>query len=429
MVKNKYEYIVVGSGAGGACISYELAKNGKSVLIIEKGEFEKNLGTFKDAVRVYDGNKLVKIPKKSKEGVIIYRAFMAGGTTVVSMANGVRCLEKELMSHNIFLEDEFAEVERELDVKQIPDSLISKGGLLIKEAAQSLGYAFMNMPKFIDIEKCKSCGHCSMGCFYEAKWTSNNHLIEAQKFGAEIIYNTEVAKVIIENGISKGVILRNNNQSTQIASDFVILAAGGIGTPIILQNSGFSEAGNNLFIDILVNTYGVSTDIGMMKEPQMSLVNLDFHEKDGFLLSTYIQPSKEIRLIELGVTGYTMPTNRLIGIMTKISDEPSGRVYSDGTISKHVTDKDKEKIDKGTKISKEILIKAGAKPESIKFSVPQGAHPGGTAAIGKIVNNHLETDCRNLFVCDASVLPQSPGLPPILTIIALAKRLGKELLL
>lgn len=426
-MNTKCDYIVVGSGAGRACISCELAKKGKSVLIIEKGGIEKKLGTFKDAVRVYDGNKLTKIPKKSKEGVIIYRAFMAGGTTVVSIANGVRCLEKELSTHNIFLEDEFNECEQELGVQRIPDSLISKGGMKIKAAAQALGYNFSNMPKFIDVEKCKSCGHCSMGCFNEAKWTSYNHLMEAQKFGAEVVFNTEVEKVITDHGKSIGVMVRTNNQTINIESEFVILAAGGIGTPIILQNSGFTDAGSNLFIDILVNTYGVTDEIGMLNEPQMSLVNLDYHENDGFLLSTYIQPSREIRLIELGVAGYTMPNNRLIGIMTKITDEPSGRVYPDGAISKVVTEKDKLKIDKGTKISQEILIKAGARPESIKFSNPQGAHPGGTAAIGKIVDSHLATECRNLYVCDASVLPQAPGLPPILTIVALAKKLAKEL--
>ena len=61
------------------------------------------------------------------------------------------------------------------------------------------------------------------------------------------------------------------------------------------------------------------------------------------------------------------------------------------------------------------------------FSKLQGAHPGGTAAIGEVVNKDLETSIRNLYVCDGSVLPVSPGLPPILTIVALAKRLAKNL--
>ena len=73
------------------------------------------------------------------------------------------------------------------------------------------------------------------------------------------------------------------------------------------------------------------------------------------------------------------------------------------------------------------MIKAGARKDSLVDSVIQGAHPGGTAAIGKVVDNNLQTKVDNLFVCDASVLPVAPGLPPILTITALAKRLAKTL--
>ena len=58
---------------------------------------------------------------------------------------------------------------------------------------------------------------------------------------------------------------------------------------------------------------------------------------------------------------------------------------------------------------------------------PGGAHPGDTAAIGQVVDKDLQIRIENLFVCEASVLPTSPGLPPILTIVALSKRLGKKL--
>ena len=37
------------------------------------------------------------------------------------------------------------------------------------------------------------------------------------------------------------------------------------------------------------------------------------------------------------------------------------------------------------------------------------------------------TRVKNLYVCDASVLPKAPGLPPILTIVALGKHLAKHL--
>ena len=122
-----------------------------------------------------------------------------------------------------------------------------------------------------------------------------------------------------------------------------------------------------------------------------------------------------------------MPANRTLGFMTKIVDESTGCVYPDGTFSKAITKRDRARLDEGSRISKEILIKAGVDSKSIVVSKVQGAHPGGTAAVGKIVDNNLQTSVDNLFVCDASVLPTSPGLPPIMTIIALGKRLARTL--
>jgi len=43
------------------------------------------------------------------------------------------------------------------------------------------------------------------------------------------------------------------------------------------------------------------------------------------------------------------------------------------------------------------------------------------------VDKDLQTEVDNLFVCDGSVLPISPGMHPVLTIVALAKRLAKTL--
>ena len=47
--------------------------------------------------------------------------------------------------------------------------------------------------------------------------------------------------------------------------------------------------------------------------------------------------------------------------------------------------------------------------------------------VGSVVGKDLQTEVNNLFVCDASVLPKAPGMPPILTITALAKWLAKIL--
>jgi choline dehydrogenase-like flavoprotein len=159
----------------------------------------------------------------------------------------------------------------------------------------------------------------------------------------------------------------------------------------------------------------------------MTLVDHEFYHREGFILSTFINSMKISRFAELDTMALTTPTDKLLGLMVKIRDERTGSVHADGTISKPVTQKDQTRLDRGVKIAKEILVQAGIEENSFMISKPQGAHPGGTAAIGEVVNNKLETEVENLFVCDASVLPVAPGLPPILTIVALGKWLAKSM--
>ena len=57
-----------------------------------------------------------------------------------------------------------------------------------------------------------------------------------------------------------------------------------------------------------------------------------------------------------------------------------------------------------------------------------GGHPGGTAAIGRVVDKNLMTEIKNLYVCDNSVMPRSGGIPPVLTLIALGKKFARSLM-
>jgi hypothetical protein len=56
-----------------------------------------------------------------------------------------------------------------------------------------------------------------------------------------------------------------------------------------------------------------------------------------------------------------------------------------------------------------------------------GGHPGGMLPLTEkeASSFHSERLPDNLYVADASLLPRSLGNPPILTIMALAKRIGK----
>ncbi len=423
----KFEFLIVGSGAGGATLARELSKKGREVLLLERGQYEEQVGTVRDTLRYYDLDRLTKLPRQSREGVILWRTFMAGGCTVVSCANATRCLETELDAFGITLDEEFAEAELEMRVSPIARGLLSEGSEKIMWAATELGYQMELMPKMIDPVRCQKCGQCSMGCAHGAKWTALEYLEEARRNGMQVRYDTSVECVLVDGGKAKGVRAVGPDGEKDYLADVVILAAGGLGTPVILHQSGIKGAGEGLFVDLYMHTYGVTEGLNQIREPKMTLVNHEFYQSEGFILSPQVVLPRGPRFAEMGARGLALPTGRLIGMMTKIADEPVGRVYPDGEFSKPVTDRDRTRLQAGSSVAKEILIKAGADRQSIVISKPQGAHPGGTAAIGKVVDQNLQTEVENLYVSDASVLPTSPGLPPILTIVALSKRLAKRL--
>lgn len=422
-----YDYLIVGSGAGGATLAKELAQRKKDVLVVETGKIEEKVGEFDIARKFYDGDHLLRIPRKSKEGVIIWRTLMAGGSTVVSCGNGVRCLEKELDELGINLQEEFAQVEKELQVAPISERLLSNGSKRIRQAATDLGINMELMPKMINPEICRKCGNCVLGCAKGAKWTALNYLKSAMNDDCEVVFESNVKKVITENGRVKGVMISGKSGKREILAKKVILSAGGIGTPIILQNSGIEGAGTNLFVDLFLNVYGTTEDerLNQVFEPGMPLVSMDFHKSKGFLISPYVNHTNSVKFLEFGLKGFVMSDKKTLGLMVKTTDDPIGHVYPNGFISKPVTENDRKRLKEGVDVAKEILQKAGAK--SIKISRIQGAHPGGTAAIGKVVDKNLQTKIEGLFLCDASVLPVTPGLPPILTIVALAKKLAKSI--
>ena len=428
MSDQKYDFMIVGSGAGGATLARELIRQNKSVLVLEKGGYVWKMGSFQDSLRFYDANPVTKIPKKSKEGVILWRTLMAGGSTVVSCGNATRCLETELADLGIELSLYLTEAEREMEVSLFPEDKLTTGSQKIRKAADEMGYPMKLMPKFIHLSKCKQCGQCAFGCPRGAKWTALNYLNEARENGLEIKFNTTVTEVLQKNGRAIGIKGIHNDREIYYYANTVILSAGGLGTPVILQKSGVKKAGQSLFMDLLINTYGITRGFNQINEPTMSLFNREDHSRRRFILSPFVNHNPLVRFIELGPRGLTLPTNRLIGLMTKTADESTGKIDVNGKVSKPVTDKDWKRLREGASVAMGILVEAGANAKSILFSKVQGAHPGGTAAIGQVVDQNLQTEMDHLFVCDASVLPKSPGMPPILTLCALAKWLANKLI-
>ena len=397
--------IIVGTGAGGGILAYELSKDNVPVTIIEKGPYIES----GDAFNYYD---------KYSDDVDLLTTTCIGGATIVSMSNMVRALDEELLDFGVDLSDAYKYVEELVGVHQLDDSHIGRGTQAFLDAGRELGLKTLKMPKAIREEDCIQCGKCAFGCPVNAKWSGKDFVDLAVENGAELICDAEVIEVLSDEGKACGVTYVKDNIEKSVYADTVIRSAGAIGTTLILRKSGIEGVGREIFFDPFVSVGGYLKDINFNTEVQMAGLVIG----ENFVLSPHFSS-----FIRANIPDDSVSDKDILSIMVKTPDECRGYVDDDGDVVKINTIQDIRFLAEGTATAGFILEKAGVDPNTIGSTVYRGAHPGGTAPIGKIVDSNLQTEMDGLYVSDASVLPISPGKPPILTILALSKRLADYL--
>jgi hypothetical protein len=136
-IPDAVDYLIVGSGAGGACMAYRLAKeidNASRILVVERGPRYSPLQDFND-------DEMEMIRKLYKEGglqqskrfdLIVLQGECVGGTTVVNnavcfeMPESVKRIWQETYGLDIStLGDEYNLIAKELDISRIPDLAIN----------------------------------------------------------------------------------------------------------------------------------------------------------------------------------------------------------------------------------------------------------------------------------------------------------------
>jgi hypothetical protein len=119
------------------------------------------------------------------------------------------------------------------------------------------------------------------------------------------------------------------------------------------------------------------------------------------------------------------PMDGMASLMIKLADVEQGDVHRN-KMQKTLTETDHQYLKRGVEDCREILIRMGAKEQDIFLGTLNAGHPGGmlplTSAEAETLHSPLLP--ANLYVADATILPQALGLPPMLTIMALAKRIA-----
>lgn len=389
-----FDFIVAGSGAGGATAAKELSCGGKKVLLLEKGK----------PVQQGAASKAYEIIPAEVE---IWQAVCLGGTTGVTMGNAVRS------PLNTKLDPYFAEAEEEMDAWTVPLSKMGPATRLLLDLSKD----WIPMPKAIDHNACRSCGVCSFGCPSGAKWDATAYVRDAVSHGCTVATNTLVKRVMIEQKRAVGV---ETADGRVFKGKAVILAAGAIETPRILMRSGFEFVGQGLFVDTFITVGGVKRGVGLSKELNMAL----YMKGDGYLLSPHYS---RLILPEITKKGIEAKATDILGLMVKISDDPAGEVKHTSVV-KGLTAGDAELLDRGRKEAMDLLLRAGVEEATIVETRLRGAHPGGTCS--GVVRSPVKpwTEVDSLYISDASVIPGPFGLPPMLTIVAISKLLSSKLL-
>jgi choline dehydrogenase-like flavoprotein len=418
--------IVIGSGAGGSTVAKELQGN-FDVTVVEAGNsfhpFLVDLSTIEKLKRtgaLFDERMIHTIfpamcIDKATDGMVLVKGVTCGGSTTLSAGNAVR-MDNDLKALGINLDAEFIEISQEITVSIEHRKTWHEPTKQAFEICQDMQLNPVVTPKMIDSQRCIGCGKCVLGCRQGAKWDSRRYLNQAINRGARLISNHKVEKVIIENGRATGVIARNGWRRSFYPADLVVLAAGGFGSPVVLHNSGI-KCEDRLFVDPV---YCVAAKIE--GSHQNSEIPMPFIvQKEHYIISPYFD-----FLSFFFNRKWHYPSGDIYSLMIKLADTNTGSVDGHG-IRKTLSDTDMLRLEEAVDICKQIFLRLGKKEDELFLGTVNAGHPGGMLPLTEkeartFHNSRLP---GNLYVADATLFPRSLGNPPILTIVAMAKRISK----
>lgn len=268
--------IVIGSGPGGAVAAAELARNRSKgvvdpILILEKGQFvhPDEFSQRDDLMvpRLYETEFSASSPLQlgmvnlpDIETLVIKGKLVGGSATInhalcFELPEAIRQEWQSQFGFNITpqeLEEHYRVLREEMAIKRVASSQVNRNNAMIALGAKALGWDAHSGPAERNVKECRSCGFCDIGCRYNRKQTPLLvHLPNAVQYGAKIVPNCEVQKIEfskIKNSPNsrtqqvQAVVVREtslpNSKPVKIKASLVILAAGALDSPRVLQRSG-----------------------------------------------------------------------------------------------------------------------------------------------------------------------------------------------
>lgn len=473
------DVVVIGTGAGGAAVAASLAEQGHGVVMVEEGRFfdrtdfsagvaDRLMGMWRDGgLNVGVGNAPVGVPV----------GRTVGGSTTINSGVAIRTPDpvlREWLATGFpadFRPESFGRwtdrVETELGVAAGDPRHLGQVADLVARGADQLGARHGPLPR--NAPGCDGQGQCVLGCPTDAKRSANVSWVpRALRAGAGLYCGLAVSRILMHGDRAVGVLAQGQDRygaprQIEVRSKAVVVAAGALFTPMLLQRNGvrlpllgrnlsihpalgmmvrLPEDGTRPWAAIPMGYYADSQVDELVKHegyympPEMLAATMPF---DGPRLTGWMDGWSRV-----GQFGF-MVRDRGVG---SVSAGPGGRPLVRYSLTPRVL----QAFHRGSAELAEILLRGGGTEVESRIDgvgavtdvhsaraiahaeLParafhsMGFHPLGTARMGAspteaVVDfDHRVYGRRDLYVVDGAAVPSSLGVNPQVTIMSMALR-------
>jgi choline dehydrogenase-like flavoprotein len=466
-VKDAFDVVVVGSGAGGGVVAGELARRGRDVLLLECGPHLTAADfTRWEAKATHDLFWPLRLaPVPGGEMLAFLAGRCVGGTTTINTKVALRAHERDVAKWHAAtgltnergepfaaadLDPYYDRVEALLGVRERTDW--TKSVHTVRRGFEALGAGLHAVRSYTDAN-CMRCGSCLQGCPTNAgKSTMNTYIHDAWARGLlDLRANAAVERVLIEDGRATGVAYVDaDGERRVVRAGAVVVAAGALNTPQLLVRSGVTgeAVGRHLGLHPVRLVYGLfdePQDSHMVYPITAHCMDHQHDEDGGFVIeATTIQDPISFATTLCDESGplWGQPLADAVrrfrhwtGLLAMVNDENNGAVVveENGAERFDVDFNERElgRLDNALRFSRDVLAAAGAK--QICWTGLASTHVQGSCRMGddparSAVDRNGESHAvKRLFVGDGSLVPRTLSVNPSLTIMALATRLADHL--
>lgn len=465
---------VVGSGIGGAVVAHGLAEAGLDVIVLEEGGDPPPADSELEARRHRLRDR--GLQHSADRGVAVVQGRLLGGSLELGRAAAWRVGEDDLETwaastglaelSPASMAASYAAAGPPPDPGRRPTTCPTSTAL--GAAARRLGWTTRTVPA---PSGCVACGRCLGGCPGGKRTSVRDRWVRsASERGARFVLGCRAEHLRCIDGTVEGVACRAFEDGAvrhrvRVRASAVVMAAGALHTPSLMLISRVPDphrtTGDRLKVQPTSAVVGrFEADLAGTGGDPLAVTEFQHESPAGFVIAPSPLP---LTTIAAGLPAWGGELDRLFerlgavaSLAVTVRDQRHGWVVPlpDGrpVIRYELAPQDRRTLERGLYSAARALLEAGAREVFTTHGVPtvirgeadldqlQRRHyracdlavtstgPLGTCAMGADPHNSV-TDAagrvhgvRGLYVADASLIPDAPGLPLGATVAALAPR-------